>query len=51
MSEAKRTILQGWSLNSRYFVVTGGSNGIGLATVKVSGIVADRFVVVWYDAL
>jgi hypothetical protein len=36
LDSEKETILRGWNLSSRNFVVTGGSSGIGLATVKVS---------------
>ena len=32
----KDKIKLSWTLDKRYCVVTGGSNGIGLATVKVS---------------
>jgi hypothetical protein len=35
MASEHDKILQGWTLQSRNMVVTGGSNGIGLATVKV----------------
>ncbi len=31
----KEAILLNWTLASRNFVVTGGSNGIGFVTVKV----------------
>lgn len=34
MTSEKEKIMQGWTLRSRNYVVTGGSNGIGLATVK-----------------
>jgi Tropinone reductase 1 len=34
MSSEKERIKNSWTLSSRNFVVTGGSNGIGLATVK-----------------
>eukprot|EP00934_Nitzschia_sp_Nitz4_P006724 Nitzschia sp. Nitz4//scaffold358_size24170//15949//16776//NITZ4_008431-RA/size24170-processed-gene-0.4-mRNA-1//1//CDS//3329549002//6714//frame0 len=33
-SSGKDSILQKWSLSSRYYVVTGGSSGIGYETVK-----------------
>lgn len=51
MSDEKRrkinseneAILKGWTLNSRNFVVTGGSGGIGFATVKVNEpFICDR---------
>ena len=35
MPATKETIQSGWTLKNRNYVVTGGSNGIGLATVKV----------------
>lgn len=34
MSSEREQIQKGWTLQSRNYVVTGGSNGIGLATVK-----------------
>jgi Tropinone reductase 1 len=34
MKSEKERIQQSWTLSSRNYVVTGGSNGIGLATVK-----------------
>ena len=34
MSSEKEKIQSSWTLKGRNFVVTGGSNGIGLATVK-----------------
>jgi len=34
MSNSKETILQGWTLKGRNYMVTGGAKGIGLATVK-----------------
>jgi hypothetical protein len=37
----KEGILLNWTLASRNFVVTGGSNGIGFATVKVREAVVD----------
>jgi hypothetical protein len=37
----KEGILLMWTLASRNFVVTGGSNSIGLATVKVREAVVD----------
>jgi hypothetical protein len=35
MGSEQDRILLGWTLEGRNIVVTGGSNGIGLATVKV----------------
>jgi hypothetical protein len=37
----KNAILLNWTLASRNFVVTGGSNSIGLAIVKVREAVVD----------
>jgi hypothetical protein len=39
----KEAILLNWTLASRNFVVTGGSNGIGFATVKVREAVDSEF--------
>ena len=39
MSSEKEKIQSSWTLKGRNFVVTGGSNGIGLATVK--GLLAN----------
>lgn len=37
-STTSEQILKNWTLSSRNYVVTGGTNGIGLATVKVRKI-------------
>jgi hypothetical protein len=43
LNPEKEAILHMWTLASRNFVVTGGSNSIGLATVKVREAVDSEF--------